>query len=160
MEKYKQLQKFIIGFLVFYFIAGLSTEVFLDGREKDYLPFFSWFLFSHTPPESSSTQFAVRILEFEGKTFDPPVFLNEAYGIIDQPNSPKLRELTRKLGASALMGSAREREQLIILLERIYLPSGPMRYELVLVTYDPIRRFATGELENVKKLGEFTKNSQ
>lgn len=156
MEKYKQLQKFIIGFLIFYFVAGLSTEVFLDGREKDFLPFFSWFLFSYTPPEHSSTQYTVRILEYDGKTFDPPVFLNEAYGIVDQPNSPKLRELLRKLGASTLMGSKRESQQLRMLLEQIYLPSS-IRYEVVLVTYNPLRRFETGKVESVKKLGEFYK---
>lgn len=156
MEKYKQLQKFIIGFLVFYFIAGLSTEFFLDGREKDYLPFFSWFLFSHTPDEKS-TQYTIRIIEFDGKTFNPPVFLNQAYGIVDQPNSPKLRELIRKLSASTLSGSTRESEQLRMLLEQIYLPEGPIRYELVMVTYNPIRRFEMGELESVRQLGEFTK---
>ncbi|OGI62788.1 hypothetical protein A2818_00895 [Candidatus Nomurabacteria bacterium RIFCSPHIGHO2_01_FULL_40_12] len=159
MKEYKQLQKFIIGFLIFYFIAGLSTEVFLPGREKDIPMFFSWFLFSHTPDEKSSSQYAVRILEFNDKTLNPPILFNEAYGIVDNPGSPKARALIRKLGPVTMMGTGRESEQLRKLFEQVYLPA-PIRYELLFITYDPIQRFKTGEFISIKKLGEFTKNSQ
>src|SRR3989344_4144271 len=157
MKEYKQLQKFIIVFLAFYFIAGLLTEVVLPGREKDFPMFFSWFLFSDTPDEKSSSQYAIRILEFNGKPLNPPVLFNEAYGIVDNPNSPKARALIRKLGSVAMMGTNRESEQLRRLLEQVYLPNS-ISYELIFITYDPMQRFKNGEF--IKILGEFTKNSQ
>src|SRR3989338_3047370 len=158
MKEYKQLQKFIVIFLIFYFIAGLSTEVLLPGREKDIPMFFSWFLFDQTPNEKWSTEYAARILEFDGKIFNPPILFNEAYGIIDKPNSSKMRDLIRRLVSSTAMGALRESEQLRRLLEQIYLPA-PIRYELVILSYDTIRRFQTGEFADIKKLGEFTKNN-
>jgi hypothetical protein len=156
MEKYKQLQKFIVGFLVFYFVAGLSTEVILPGREKDVPFFFSWFLFSHTPNEKWSTQYTVRILEFDGKVIDPPVLFSEAYGIVEKPKSSKPRDLIRRFGSSTATGRDAESERLRRLFEQIYLPA-PIRYELVIISYDPVKRYKTGEFESIQKLGEFTK---
>jgi hypothetical protein len=157
MKEYNRLQKFIIGFLVFYFVAGLSTEYFLKGREKDIPMLFSWFLFIHTPNEKWSSRPAIRIIEQNSVIFDPPVFLDEAYGIIDNPNSPKLRELVRKISSSFVSGSTGENERLIRILEQVYLPAAPVRYELVIATYNPIERFKSGEYESIRKLKEFTK---
>lgn len=73
MKEYNRLKTFIIAFLAFYFVAGLSTEVLLKNREKDLPPFFSWFLFDHVPNETGVTAYAVRIMEYHGEKLDPPV---------------------------------------------------------------------------------------
>ncbi len=153
-KSYRILKNFIFTFLIFYFIAGLSTEILLPGRQKDIPPFFSWFLFNHIP-QSQASQQAVRILEYQGKTFDPPVYFNQAYGVVEDPRSAKARELIRRLAGALLMEQKEESERLRRIFEQVYLPSS-VRYDVVVVTYDPREQLLSGKSPHIRKLGEFT----
>lgn len=155
MKEYQRLKIALIAFLIFYFVAGLSTEIFLPEKEKNLPPFFSWFLFDRVPNQNALNQYTLRLLEYEGKKLTPPVFFNEAYGIIENPQSPKMRILIQSLGQSMERKSEDESLRLRKTLEQVYLPQN-LRYEIVIVTYDPILRFKTGLLE-IKVLGEFEK---
>lgn len=154
-KDYVRLKIFLILFLIFYFVAGLSTEIFLPGKEKNLPPFFSWFLFDRVPNDKNLTEYKVRILEYNNKALNPPVFFDQAHGIIDNPQSPKMRILIQRLGQSMERKSEDESLRLRRLLEQVYLPQN-LRYEIVIVTYDPILRFKTGQFE-IKILGEFKK---
>jgi hypothetical protein len=92
---------------------------------------------------------------FRGKTIEPPIFYEQAHGIIDNPNSPKSRALIRNLAYSLERKRMDEANRLRSLFEQIYLP-GPVKYQVVSVKYNPIKRLTESEY-TVKLLGEFTK---
>jgi hypothetical protein len=153
MGGYNKLKVLIFAFLVVYFVGGLSTEVFLKGKQKEFIPFFSWFLFDYVPNEKRVNKYSVRISEYANKKINPPILYENAYGIVDTPQSPKARELILRLGKSLERGNKIESQRLRQLLEQIYLPR-PVRYEIVIVTYQPLLRFESGEYET-KKIAEF-----
>jgi hypothetical protein len=153
MKSYNFLKYFIIAFLVFYFAAGLSTEVFLKGKQKEFIPLFSWFLFDHVPSERSNNRYAVLVLEFNGKKLSSPLLYDEAYGIVNEPQSPKARELIKRLGESIERGEDWQIQRLRSQLEQIYLPKA-IRYQIAVINYQPLKRIKTGEFEK-RVVGEF-----
>jgi hypothetical protein len=147
MTRYHLLRKFIFVLLVIYFVVGLSREFMLQtgGREKELIPFFSWFLFEKVPGNTRS-QLAIRIVEYQGKKLDPPVLFEQADGIVDEPRSSKAKELIRRFGPEVMSGRAQEAERLRRILEQVYLPDN-VRYELVMLQYNPVQRFEQGSYE-------------
>lgn len=155
-SRYTGFKLLIAGLLISYFVIGLSTEIFLDGKEKNFPPFFSWFLFETVPNKNSKIEYTIRIVEYQGKTIEPPVFYEQAFGIIDNPGSPKSRSLIRTFAYALERKRDDESQRLRRLLEQIYMP-GSIKYQVVSVRYDPIKRLTENEY-TVKLLGEFTKN--
>jgi hypothetical protein len=157
VSSYKSLKKIILLVLLFYFSAGLSTEIFMNGKEKDFPPFFSWFLFERVPNEKYSTKYVVNITQIGGEQFNPPVLYGDAKGIVNEPASPKARDLIRFIGLNLNRGSTNESEKLRKYLERVYLPRST-KYEILLITYNPLTYFKTGKIEKSRKLGEYMTN--
>lgn len=141
MRNYTILKKFIIAFLVMYFIGGLFTEVLPAWRDKSMIPFYSWFLFD-TVPNARQVP-ALRILEYRGNVLEPPPLFAEAQGLVDDPQSPKARELIGELSKSIMASQEEEGKRLRAFLEQSFLPPC-VRYEVVLIEYDPIERWKTG----------------
>lgn len=157
MKEYNKLKFIVLFVIVFYFFAGLSTEIFLSGREKDFPPFFSWFLFDTVPNEKYTTKYTLLIVDVNGKLFNPPVFYNQAKGIVKEPDSPKARDLIRYLATSLVRNDSESIERYRKLLEQIYLPRNT-HYEVVAADYNPIVLFKTGKYEKIEKLEEFKTN--
>lgn len=150
MKEYNALKNFIFFLIIFYFISGLSTEIFLSNRQKDFPPFFSWFLFDRVPNAQEIRKFSVLILEVNGKKITPPVLFYDAKGIVAEPDSPKARELIKKLGYALQTGAQDLRLQK--LLEEAYLPENT-KYEIVLVGYDPLLRYKSGNYKIIESFG-------
>ena len=154
MKEYKRLKFIIISLLLFYFYAGLSTEIFLPGREKDFPPFFSWFLFSHVPSVATE-KYAVLILEANGNIIEPILF-DDAAGVVTEPYSPKARELISRF-AMSIIYQRQEQETLRNQFEDIYLPPKTS-YEVAVISYNPVERFKSKKFEVLKSLGKFNTN--
>ena len=153
MKEYLALKSFIVFLIVFYFISGISTEIFLNNKPKDFPPFFSWFLFSKVPSAKETQKFSVLILEANGRKITPPILFDDAKGIVAEPRSPKARELITNLGGTMQKGAPDDR--LKLLLERLYLPPNT-KYEIVLVSYNPLVRFKNGEYGIITSFGEYS----
>jgi hypothetical protein len=58
------LKRYIIAFLIIYFLGGLTTVVLPAWQDKSMIPFYSWFLFDNVPNERQMP--ALLILEYRG----------------------------------------------------------------------------------------------
>lgn len=133
----------LAAFLAVYASVGLATEIALPGHEKSAIPFFSWFLFTRVPNQMHI--YAVRVLEYEGRTLEPPVLLQGTIGIMANPFSPKTHVLIQEWGRSIAAGATAERQRLRKIFENTFL-RPPVRYELILLTYDPLERWRNGTI--------------
>lgn len=155
MNSYKRIKYFVIFSLVFYFVAGILTEVVLPNRQKNFLPFYSWFLFHKVPSETNRIAYGVLILEVNGKVLRKPLLFEEALGIVEEPKSPKATELISSFARSLERKRTKESERYRSTFEDIYLPNN-IRYQVAIIQYDPILRYETGKYK-VTKIGEFVK---
>jgi len=154
---YKLLKKVVIVFLAAYFSVGLLARFLSIGTERFY-PFFSWFLFTRVPPRIQ-TSFDLRIYEFEGKQFDPPIFFEKA-GSVYKKNSrlmAEYRNLIQRLGTAAKQNRKDEITQLRRELEANFL-SHPVIYDIVEIRYNIIEYWKSGHIIEAKQIAIF--NSQ
>ena len=141
MKRYRLLVRSICWFLVIYFVGGLLGAL---TPKHEIFPVSSWFLFPVTP--NPDTKFALRLYRVEGKTLEPPRFYEEADGIVSDPRSIDVYEAVQMLGKAERRGDL----PVIARIRRIIDSNSvmpPCRYELVTVTYDPVERWKTGEVQ-------------
>ena len=137
--------------LVVYFIVGSATHL-AGYRMKEFPPFFNWFLFNQVPSHSQ-VMYAIRINEYDGIQYNPPVLFAEAVGMVSDPRSNRARDLTMRLGR-ALESNDSEALGLRDVVERSYLRADTA-YEIVKITYDPVVFFKIGEATAIDVLAAF-----
>lgn len=150
---YTLLKKLLIIFLVVYFIGGLATKALPAWKDKSIIPFYSWFLFDKVPNKDRTTS-AVRIIEYRGDIFQPPLLFTEAEGVVTEPRSPKARDVIQNLARSIARSQEEQSRFLREAFEQNFLPSC-VRYEVISLEYNPIERWKTGRYI-VKSSKEFT----
>ncbi len=111
---------------------------------KRYIPFYSWFLFDKVPNKSATIE--LKLLSSGEKVFDPPLAFNKAKGIVTNPRSTQARLVIQKIGEALVRGNINEAERLRRLFEKVFLKI-PAKYELVLVTYDPLERWKNARVD-------------
>ena len=141
MAAYRILRGWVALFLAGYFVFGFSA-LLLPRREV--FPVSSWSLFALVPGQES--RYALRLLEAGGKKLAEPVLYQEAEGLVVDPHSVAVREIVQQFGLAVERGRIQEQLRIRRMLERDHLPS-PCRYELVMITYDPLVRWRTGRYE-------------
>jgi len=154
MSSYKALRSFVGWFLLLYFLGGVAASrvprrILPHG---EVFPVFSWFLFAKVPQHAE--RFGLRIHQSEGIDLDPPLFFEEAIGIVHHPHDVTAQRIIQRLGKAEQRGKQAAVQRMRALLEEIYLPPGT-RYELVNVISDPLHRWRTGERE-VERIRMFT----
>lgn len=151
---YEALKKYLLLFLIIYFSTGLLARYFSEGTEDVY-PFFSWFLFSKVPSRIQ-TDFAIRIHQFGGKQFEPPIFLEKAEDIYDTTlySTAEYHRLIQQLAMSAKQNRSEETEYFRSKLEKTFV-AHPVVYEAVEIKYNPIDRWKRGQLIKVKSIAIF-----
>lgn len=151
MSDYSSYKRFILFIIVFYFAAGLATRLLPGSREKDIIPFYSWFLFDRVP--NGQRSYEIRIRKQNGKTISPPVLFENADGIVAEPKSPKARLITKTMGENSERRDEAGLEQLRKQFEQAFLVASAS-YDLVITTYDPVARFK-GEKPDIRVVKEF-----
>lgn len=151
MGNYTILKTFVLAFFIVYFVGGLATEILPPWKDKSMIPFYSWFLFDKVPNERHIP--SLRILEYEGNSVEPPLLFAEAKGVVKEPRSPKARELIGALGRSIWKNQEEESRRLREFLEQSFLPLC-VRYEIVMIEYDPIERWKTGNYTVMQNSGK------
>lgn len=151
MKDLKSLKIFLISFLVVYFIVGLSTAALPAWKNKSITPFFSWFLFDKVPNKGQTS--SVRILEYDGNVFEPPLLFTEAKNVVSEPRSQKARQVIQEFLRSIERNQSEEIESVRATFEQNFLPSC-VRYEVVALEYNPIERWKSGQY-TIKRSMEF-----
>jgi hypothetical protein len=148
MAAYRILRGWVALFLAGYFSLGLLT-LLLPRREV--FPLYSWFLFALVPGRES--QYALRLQEVSGQKLAEPLLYQDAESLVADPHSVTVRELVQQFGLAVENGRAREQFRIRRIMEKDHLPS-PCRYEVVIITYDPLDRWRTGRYE-VRSLAQY-----
>jgi hypothetical protein len=149
MAAYRIWRVWVALFLAGYFVLGLAT---LALPRQEVFPCYSWFLFALVPGRES--QYAIRFREVRGQKLAAPVLFQDADDFVDEPHNAMARELIQQFGAAVEKGRTDEHLRLRQVMERDYLPT-PCRYELVVLTYEPLTRWRTGDYK-ARSLGEYT----
>ncbi len=149
MAAYRIWRAWVALFLAGYFALGLST---LALPHQEVFPCYSWFLFALVPGRES--QYAVRLQEVPGQKLAEPVLFQDADNLVDEPHSVMVRNLVQQFGTAVEKGRMDEQVRLRRVMEKDYLPT-PCRYEVVVLTYEPLIRWRTGRYD-VRPLQEYT----
>ncbi len=149
MAAYRIWRAWVALFLAGYFVLGLAT---LALPRQEVFPCYSWFLFALVPGRES--QYAVRLQEVRGQKLAEPVLFQDADNFVDEPHNVMVRDLVQQWGAAVENGRLDEQARLRRVMEKDYLPT-PCRYELVVLTYEPLTRWRTGRYD-VRSLEEYT----
>jgi hypothetical protein len=149
MAAYRIWRAWVALFLAGYFALGVAT---LALPRQEVFPCYSWFLFALVPGRES--QYAVRLQEVRGQKLGEPVLFQDADNFVDEPHNVMVRDLVQQFGAAVEKNRMDEQARLRRVMEKDYLPS-PCRYELVVLTYEPLTRWRTGHYD-VRSLAEYS----
>lgn len=139
MRAYRIAQRWVTLFLAAYFVGGLLT---LLHPCEEVFPVYSWFLFALVPQHQ--TLYAVVLHEAEGRPLSQPRAYPEAIGIVRDPHNVVAYQLIQQLGTAVEKQDTAQVVKLRHLLETNYLPARS-RYEVAKISYEPLRRWRTGE---------------
>jgi hypothetical protein len=101
--------------------------------------------------------FDVRILEFQGKEIDPAPSLRDAGNFAFYDTRVDKAEYFRRIqefGQRINSGSPQDQEVLRAQFESVFL-AGPVTYEVVRLTFNPIERWKNGSVQESLSLGQF-----
>jgi len=149
MAAYRIWRAWVALFLAGYFALGLAT---LALPRQEVFPCYSWFLFALVPGRESP--YAVRLLEVRGQKLAEPVLFQDAEDFVAEPHNVMAHEIVQQLGMAVEKGTMDEQVRLRRVMEKDFLPV-PCRYELVVLTYEPLTRWRTGRYD-VRSLAEYS----
>ena len=136
--RYQSLERFIVFFLIFCFIAGVITGV---SRSQEMFPFSSWFLYA-APPDFV-TIYEIMVKEYDGQKVDKRFTeLN-----ISEYSSLTANVLTQKMGHAIKNDDSEKLEKYRNMFEHRFLVK-PATYEIVKVKYDPLERYHDGKVQS------------
>ena len=149
MAAYRILRGWVALFLAGYFALGLLT-LLLPRREV--FPLYSWFLFALVPGQES--RYALRLQEVRGQKLAEPLLYQDAESFVADPHNVTVREIVQQFGLAVEKGQVQEQLRIRRMMEKDHLPPS-CRYELVIITYDPLARWRTGRYE-IRALAQYT----
>lgn len=153
---HETLKRIVVASLVIYFCMGVFERAARDGHEI--YPFFSWFLFANIPNPSEET-FTVTIHSIGDEIYDPPLAFSES-----RPWFEKIRQspteytyAMREFGRSVYAGRMQLAKEHRASFEEMFVGASA-RYELFVVSYDPILHWKEGRYASSTSLGIFETN--
>jgi len=152
----RQLRRLLVSFLIVYFVAGNVSQKMIPGVDEIF-PFFGWSLFSKVPGHES--RYEVVIHRHNGRELAPAQAYLSAPPSMVAGDRYVGRKVLQQLGKALDEGESTKAERLRRLFERNYL-RGPLEYELVFESYDPLIKWKTGESLEDRSLGRFQKGGR
>lgn len=140
--------------LIVYFIVSIGSEI---KNQKEFFPFFSWFLFSDVP--NTINQYNLIVHENNGQKLNPPLPFAQTNKFTNSDELVKTRKLISKIGENYVKGNQEEVKKLRFELERRIFDQENVQYELVSERYNPIEKWQTGRVKTKSltffRTGEF-----
>jgi hypothetical protein len=125
--------------LAVYFAVGYARI-----RTTDWVPFSAWALFVYVPNRPAT--YTLKFQAADGKPLQPPVAFES--GKFGDPGDITAYYLINHFGMAWEKGDAEKAQKFQALVEANVLPRDrKLEWELMRVTYDPIRRWKTGAVE-------------
>lgn len=149
---YNTLKVFVLGFLLVYFAGGLFTRRF--PKEEVY-PFFSWSLFDRMP--NSHITYTIRVHRYSQERFNPPKFFADAaYMFSGTDNSPSRYDvIIQDLGESL---ERKDADEILTNRKRLEVHmNDDVEYEVIKVTYNPLKFWKDREVTEMVHLGFFSR---
>lgn len=137
--------------------VALAAEFFLGfggalTPRGELFPFASWLLFSLVPYHTN--EYDLRLEAPPGRPDAAPVSFSEAENFVRNPHSIVTFQLIQQLGRAVQARRDGEARRLRTQIEA-FLPSPKVRYDLVMLTYDPVQRWKTGQILAMQRLAAF-----
>ena len=146
---YRTLKAVSLTSLVIYFIVGASVF------SKEIYPFFSWSLFDRVPNHVRG--FTIRIHKLGDSVYNPPLPFHKAQRLITRPgggSATAYYNTVQDLGNSILKNNYKLIKKNRFKLEQAFRVA-PFEYEIILVEYDPVEFWKTGEYTEEKVIAIF-----
>lgn len=134
------------------FCAGVAAGALSEDGE--FFPLASYSLFSIVP--GVKTEYGVRILEYGGRHIDPPLLYQKASELGIECDSINAFYLVQRMGMAYTRGRVAAAERWRHLFERDFF-NDTVQYEIVLLRYDPLERWATGRIRSMTPVGLFAR---
>ncbi len=134
-------KRFRIGactFLLLYLLIGLLG---LLTPRQEIFPFFSWFLFPHTP-QVPQHEYNLRLFEVNDIYRSAEPYYKDAPSAeyAENPRSPEVWQIIQNMGDAYIAEDFKRVNELRRLLETTWIPNVT-GYALIKIDYDPIKRF-------------------
>lgn len=150
---YNAIKIFLVTVIISYFYVAFYVTSHVP--EGEVYPFFSWFVFTRVPPESN-TEYTLKILEYEGRKLDPPIFLKDAYKTYLTPSiaPPTYNYIVQSLADNVIAEQPDKVEQYRNALEGGFL-SREAVYEIVEIRFDTLEYYKTGKFYESESVAIF-----
>lgn len=157
-EGYK-LRRFLAPLLLLFYAAfALQAK---PAGDREIYPFFNWSLFSRATPFGADV--TLRVLSIDGTPMERPQLLYQMAEHLEvaRKQDGLAFKIIGQFSQAVARGELERAERLRGVIEnRILGDAENIEYELVLIRFDPIARYRTGEIESVKVLGSYAKGAQ
>jgi hypothetical protein len=143
---YARQKQWVLGFLVFYFIAGMYAV--------DRYPFFDWALFTKIPNEQRD--YSIQLRAYDGTVYEPALPFSESKFLFDAiGQSPtQYTQPISDLGTAIMRADERAVEQHREFVERMF-DGKPFVYDVLKITYDPVELWRTGAYRSREVVASF-----
>ena len=149
LRRSEWLVRGVVVFCLLYAVLAQQT------RTEEKVPFFGWSLFSEVP-QPRETNYSVRLLELDGKRFDPPVYFEEAH-LVDQARLVQSTRAMQGFGRAAEGTDAATAAFHAQRFKDVYLTKYQTgRYEVVKRTFDIRDRFECECFIEEEVVGEYS----
>ena len=136
------------------FCVGLAAGTLSEDGE--YFPLASYSLFSIVP--NVKKEYGVRIHEYGGRRVEPAVLYQQADHLGLEADSINAFYLVQRIGMAYARGRRASAERWRHLFERDFF-YDTVNYEIVLLRYDPLERWATGRIRSMTSVGSFRRDA-
>lgn len=126
----------------------------------EFYPFFMWNLFSRSI-ESSRADAVILVREIDSDRFESPKLFYDlgAYFPAARQGDARLAKLLDRLVRAERGGDSEQSAHLSQVIETTFMGGVPhVKYDIAVISYDPIRRYQTGEIDNITIVKSGEKN--
>ena len=133
------------------FCVGMAAGVLSEDGE--FFPLASYSLFSIVP--NTKAEYGVRIHDYGDRRLDPPLVFQQASELGIEGSSINAFYLVQRIGTACTRGRTAAANYWRHLFEKDFFHDAA-RYEIVLLRYDPLERWANGQVRAMSSVAFFT----
>lgn len=157
LEAYRLRRLFAPLLVLTYVLVALQVK---PEGEREIYPFFNWSLFSRSTP--FYTDATLRITSIDGTPLEQPQLF---YDLQDRLSAAKSQDalafkIVGQFTHAVITGDeARAAELRRVLETRLLNDVVAMEYEIVVIDFDPIRRYETGDIDSIEVVASYVKGA-
>lgn len=140
-------------------IAEISSRSLREGNRGSHFPFWGFRLFAYTI--NPMVNYDLLIYEADGIKFQPPVDMPTFRRRTQKIKNVSPAHLLYQAGVHWVNGDRKKFHQIRATIEENYFNTHQaLRYEFVKRSWDPVKRYQTGEIKSTEVLDVFERGPQ